>query len=43
MRQLGDVETYQAQVFWKNTVFTADPEIVREMLTTDHSNYVKGM
>jgi hypothetical protein len=43
MKQLGDVETYQAQVFWKNTVVTADPEIVREMLTTDHSNYVKGM
>jgi hypothetical protein len=43
MKQLGDVETYQAQLFWKNTVFTADPEIVREMLTTDHANYVKGM
>lgn len=35
--------TYHVKMFWRDTVFTADPEIVREMLTTDHANYVKGI
>ncbi|KIM24606.1 hypothetical protein M408DRAFT_231551 [Serendipita vermifera MAFF 305830] len=42
MTQLGNTETYAVKLAWKNTVFTADPEIVKEMLTTDHANYIKG-
>lgn len=42
MVQLGGVETYAVKMCWKNTVFTADPEIIREILTTDHANYIKG-
>jgi hypothetical protein len=42
MCDLGGVETYAVKMCWKNTVFTADPEIIRVMLTTDHANYIKG-
>jgi len=42
MTQLGGVETYAVKMCWKDTVFTADPEVVKEMLTTDHANYIKG-
>ena len=42
MVQLGGTETYAVRLAWKNTVFTADPMIVKEMLTVDHSNYIKG-
>lgn len=42
MTQLGGTETYAVKLAWKNTVFTADPEIIKEMLTTDHANYIKG-
>lgn len=41
MNQLG-VESYGVKLFWHNTAFTADPAIIREILTTDHANYIKG-
>ncbi|KAG8812507.1 hypothetical protein FRC17_002007 [Serendipita sp. 399] len=42
MNQLGGVQTYGVKLFWHDTAFTADPEIIREILTTDHANYIKG-
>jgi hypothetical protein len=38
----GGVETYAVKMCWKNTVFTCDPEIVKDILTNDFSNYIKG-
>ncbi|CAG8734524.1 10988_t:CDS:2, partial [Acaulospora colombiana] len=37
-----NVETYAVKMCWKNTVFTCDPEIVKDILTNDFSNYIKG-